>query len=109
MEFVVGLVLGFVLNIVASWLYDWLKTRSLEAKQHKFIEEINDSVSHYVDLAPSDEIEVNNRRKDVKSKVRQISEEIFGTVSPPFKSLRSKTTQYPPIDCKWCYRTHEAH
>jgi hypothetical protein len=109
MEFVAGLVLGFILNIVASWLYDWLKTRSLESKQHKFIEKLDDSLTHYADIPPVDEVEVDERRKDVKSKVRQLSEEIFGKASPPFKSPRQETTKYPPIDCKWCYRTHEAH
>jgi hypothetical protein len=107
MEFVAGLLIGFVLNIVASWIYDWIKTKGSEAKQAEFIEGLNESVSHYIDTEPSDE-EVNERRKYVKSKVIELSENIFGKPSPPLKSLRQETTKYPPIHCRWCHRDHKA-
>ena len=109
MKFLIfGGVLGFIGSIAASAVWEWLKAKGREAKQHKFIEELNDSLDHYADFEPLTEEEVSNRRKDVKSKVMGLSKKIFGKESPQLKSLRLESTKYPPIDCKWCYRAHTA-
>ncbi|HYX71553.1 MAG TPA: hypothetical protein VE732_02175 [Nitrososphaera sp.] len=101
--------LGVVASLIAAVLYDQVKKRSLKAKQQRFIRELNKAMAKYIEVPPENEDEVAVRRREMKSTVQQLSNEIFGKDFLPIESLRLETTEYPPIDCKWCHRTHKAH
>jgi hypothetical protein len=104
----VNFVLGVLASLAAAVLYDQMKKRSLKAKQERFIEELNKAFVSYIETPPENEDEVSVRRREVASKVQQLSNAIFGKDIIPIESLRLGTTEYPPIDCKWCHRTHKA-
>ncbi len=104
-----GFVLGLIANYINSVFQDWRTRRNLKAKQQRFIEELNESMAKYVGVAPKDEDEVERIRKEVASKVKELSKKIFRKNSFPFESFRLDSTTYPDIDCKWCDQKHKAY